>query len=62
MDGGVTLSTIVGNVSTLTTAMTSMFSSLDSYWFMFLPLTFTLFGFILGKVKSILFFKRRRRG
>lgn len=61
LEGGVDLSTIVSNVSTLTTALTSMFTALSTYWFMWLPITMTVFTFILGAFKSIMFFRKRRR-
>lgn len=56
-----TLETIMSNVTALTTGLTSMFTALSTYWFVFLPITFTVFGFIFGKFKSILMFKRGRR-
>lgn len=56
-----TLETIISNVADLTGALTAMFTSLSNYWFVFLPITFTVFGFIFGKFKSILMFKRGRR-
>ena len=59
---GTTLTTILSNVTSLTTALKSMFDALSVYWFVFLPITFTVFGFIFGKFKSILLFKRRGRG
>lgn len=59
---GTTLATILENVTSLTNALKSMFTALSVYWFMFLPITFTVFGFIFGKFKSILLFKRRSRG
>lgn len=59
---GTTLTTILTNVTSLTTALQTMFSALSGYWFVFLPITFTVFGFIFGKFKSILMFKRRSRG
>lgn len=61
MEGAITLSTIMENVSTLTTGVTSMFTTFSQYWFVFLPLSMTLFGFIFGKMKSLLFFKRGKR-
>lgn len=62
MEGAaITLSTIMENVTTLTTGVSSMLSAFSSYWFIYLPLTITVFGFIFGTVKSLLFFKRRRR-
>lgn len=56
-----TLTSIVSDVGTITTALTAMFTALSTYWFVFLPITFTLFGFLFGKFKSILMFKKRRR-
>ena len=56
------LSTIMTNVTSLVTGLTSMFASLADYWFVFLPITFTVFGFIFGKFKSLLMFRKRRRG
>lgn len=56
-----TFDQIMTNVTALTTGLTSMFSSLSTYWFVYLPITFTIFGFIFGKFKSILMFKRGRR-
>lgn len=61
MEGGVTLATIMENVGSLTTGVTTMFSSLSQYWFVFLPLSMTLFSFIFGKMKSLLFFKKGKR-
>lgn len=56
-----TLGTIITDSGSLTTALTTMFTALSTYWFVFLPITFTVFGFIFGKFKSILMFKRGRR-
>lgn len=61
MEGAITLAEIMSNVQSLTTGVTTMFTAFSQYWFMFLPLSMTLFGFIFGAVKSLLFFKRRRR-
>lgn len=61
MEGAITLAEIMTNVQSLTTGVTTMFTAFSSYWFMFLPLTMTVFAFIFGSVKSLLFFKRRKR-
>lgn len=63
MKGGeiMNLTTIMENVTSLTTGLTTMFASLSQYWFVFLPVTFTVFGFLFGKFKSILMYKRGRR-
>lgn len=57
-----TLSTIITSVGSLTTATNTMFTTLSTHWFVFLPITFTLFGFLFGKFKSILMFRKGRRG
>lgn len=63
MDAGtVTLSTIIENVGSLTTAVTTMYTALSKYWFVFLPLSMTVFGFIFGSFKSLMMYRRRRRG
>lgn len=54
-----TLDTIASNISELLTALTSMLSTLCSYWFVFLPITFTVFGFLFGKFKSLLMYRKR---
>lgn len=56
-----TLGTIITDAGSLTDALKTMFTALSAYWFVFLPITFTVFGFIFGKFKSILMFKRGRR-
>lgn len=56
-----TLDTIITNVASLTTALETMFTTLSTHWFVFLPITFTVFGFIFGKFKSILMFRKRKR-
>lgn len=61
MEGAVTLASIMENVSTLTSGVTSMFTAFSQYWFVFLPLSMTLFAFIFGKMKSLLFFRRGKR-
>lgn len=58
---GTTLATIMQNVGTLTSGLTTMFNALSGYWFVYLPITFTIFGFIFGKFKSILMFRRGRK-
>lgn len=55
------LEAIMTNVGELTTGLTTMFTALSTYWFVFLPITFTVFGFLFGKFKSILMFKKSRR-
>lgn len=63
MDAGtVTLSTIIENVGSLTTAVTTMYTALSNYWFVYLPLSMTVFGFIFAFFKSLLMYRRRRRG
>lgn len=56
-----TLTTIMENVGVLTSGLTDMFGALSGYWFVYLPITFTIFGFIFGKFKSILMFRRGRK-
>lgn len=58
---GTTLATIMENVGVLTAGLTTMFEKLSVYWFVYLPITFTIFGFIFGKFKSILMFRRGRK-
>lgn len=63
MDGettATTLQTIITNVGSLTTALNTMFTALSTHWFVYLPITFTLFGFLFGKFKSILMYRKRR--
>lgn len=63
MDGettATTLQTIITNVGALTTALNTMFTALSTHWFVYLPITFTLFGFLFGKFKSILMYRKRR--
>lgn len=56
------LSTIITDVGSLTTAVNTMFTSLSTHWFVFLPITFAVFGFLFGKFKSILMYRKGRRG
>lgn len=59
----VTLATIMSNVTSLTSGVESMFSTFSEHWFVFLPITFTVFGFLFGKFKSIMMYRKgRRRG
>lgn len=55
------LTSIITDVGSLTTALNSMFTSLSTHWFVFLPVTFTVFGFLFGKFKSILMYRKGRR-
>ena len=57
------LETIAGYVGTLIDIVGSMFTNFatSTYWWMFLPITFAVFAFALGKVKSLLLFRKRRR-
>ena len=59
---GTTLSTIITDVGSLTTAVETMFTTLSTHWFVFLPITFAVFGFLFGKFKSILMYRKGRRG
>lgn len=58
-----TLETIVGYVGSLIAVVQDMFSAFatSTFWWMFLPITFAIFAFALGKVKSLLLFRKRRR-
>lgn len=55
------LGTIITDVGSLTTALNTMFTSLSTHWFVFLPVTFTVFGFLFGKFKSILMYRKGKR-
>lgn len=53
------LDTIASNITELLTALTGMLSTFTAYWFVFLPITFTVFGFLFGKFKSLLMYRKR---
>lgn len=55
------LASIITDVGSLTTALNTMFTGLSTHWFVFLPITFTVFGFLFGKFKSILMYRKGRR-
>ncbi len=59
---GTDLASIITAVGSITDALESMFTSLSGHWFVFLPITFTVFGFLFGKFKSILMYRKSRRG
>lgn len=61
MEGGTTLATILTMVGDLTGGLGSMFTSLSTNWFVFLPMAMMVFGFLFGAFKSLLFFRKRRR-
>lgn len=59
---GADLASIMTAVGSITTALEDMFTTLSGHWFVFLPITFTVFGFLFGKFKSILMYRKGRRG
>lgn len=63
MDASTSLQTIVSNVSALTSAGETMFTTFSAHWFVWMPLTFVVFRFLFGIFKSLLMYRgRRRRG
>lgn len=59
----ITMETILGLVTNLTEASTSMLTSYGSYWFVFLPIAFVVFRFLFKVFKSLLMYRgSRRRG
>lgn len=61
MEGGTTLATILTMVGDLTGGLNTMFTALSTHWFVFLPMGMTVFGFLFGAFKSLLFFRKRKR-
>lgn len=64
MDGGTaatTLTALLEMVSQLFTALGSAMTSITAYWWVFLPLAFTAFSFIIGAAKGLLGYRRSRR-
>lgn len=59
---GTDLASIMTAVGDITDALEDMFTTLSSHWFVYLPITFTVFGFLFGKFKSILMYRKGRRG
>lgn len=58
---GIDLAGALNNVATLTAGLNTMFTSLSTHWFVFLPLMFVVFGFLFSKFKSILMYRKRHR-
>lgn len=58
----VTLATIISNAQSLAGGVESFYSTFSTHWFFFLPMTMTVFSFLLGALKGIMFFRKRRRG
>lgn len=57
----VTLATIISNAEALAGGVESMFNTFSTHWFFFLPMTMTVFGFLMGSLKGIMYFRKRRR-
>lgn len=61
MDAATTLSTIMGNVTTLLGGVTGMFTTLNTLWVVWLPITFIVFRFTFKTFKNLLMYRGRRR-
>ena len=58
----VTLSTVIDNAKDLASGVEDFYSTFSDHWFFFLPMSLTVFSFLLGSLKGSMFFRKRRRG
>lgn len=58
----VTLTTVIDNAKALAGGVEDFYSTFSTHWFFFLPMSLTVFSFLLGALKGIMFFRKRRRG
>lgn len=57
-----TLATIISDAVQLAGGVGDMFDEFKGYFFFWMPMAMTVFAFLMGSLKSMMFFRKRRRG